>query len=559
MHSTLSASLFGSGEIEYSPFSSVAGSLEAANETCSHFGGGYIFCKQSVPKSHQHLELRAPSDGHIGSFSLAEVPLAGHLSAHAQLSSVGGRAKERWAYMRRSLDYRPSAHDATFAAAGSYSEGLEERAEDGESTKSNNCESTLAGSSGSGSLEHSHSGLCSFIHADKASASPWYDREELEESPTDYPDMSKKLAYSHLRRTGKRWELGRALKITTGGLSVLSRRHQGCRDWSDSLKFALKQHSLYPGVLEVIDCEDMGVAYRRISRSKMAWCETFHEVEAGISADSMEIADFCDSFSPAYSSSIIDQLSGSMSPSFSESMVSVDTFGSYMTTTPPMAPYGSIPSSVGRSYVPTVSSVHGCPQRLYGRQESHPYSYNMNQLWEISSPCPNSFPLHCRDSRGVIDPVPLSSMVLDRHQFCYRFQLAGNKMMWVAKNPSYEQVELHCHVRSTLVAVLLGNGYSSAWDMQRHGGLGARRQLRRSDKVPSLTIAMMPPQGSSPMAATAAGSETSESAGLCSSHCLPRIIIFPLAFSKLASVDPDIVESFVIFTGIAVLECLYAL
>ncbi|KAJ2837379.1 hypothetical protein J3B02_006431, partial [Coemansia erecta] len=60
----------------------------------------------------------------------------------------------------------------------------------------------------------------------------------------------------------------------------LIRRCLGTRKRSNPpvLVFVLRQHPRFAGVLEVIDCDDMVVAYRKIVReTQRPWRETFHE------------------------------------------------------------------------------------------------------------------------------------------------------------------------------------------------------------------------------------------------------------------------------------------
>ncbi|KAJ2395386.1 hypothetical protein GGI23_004323, partial [Coemansia sp. RSA 2559] len=155
--------------------------------------------------------------------------------------------------------------------------------------------------------------------------------------------------------------------------------------------------------------------------------------------------------------------------------------------------------------------------------------FDARELWEITSPCPSSFPLHCRDARGVIGPIPLTAMVLDRHQFCYRFHLAGNKMRWLAKRQGQSMAGLQCYVRGTVVALLLFGGCSA-------GSSGADLASSTSRRESWCEVQHI--EHSQPV----------------DSH-LPRIVVLPEAFSKLKSIDSAVVESFVLFTGIEVLEC----
>ncbi|KAJ2445826.1 hypothetical protein GGF42_005865 [Coemansia sp. RSA 2424] len=243
------------------------------------------------------------------------------------------------------------------------------------------------------------------------------------------------------------------------------------------LRFVLSPHATFSGILEIIDCEDMGVAYRKISRDGRSWCETFHKVPI------QAYAGACNAMAPA-----------------------------------------------------SFSSVDGSQDyRQYRQQQQfkqrHPQTFELNQLWEMSSPCPTSFPLHCRDTRGIIDPIPMTALVADRLRFCYRFHLAGNKLKWVARPASPCTVELQCFARATLIATLQ---FGSTLTPDKRG---------RLQRLP-------PHKGKHTLAADAYAQ-----AGTQAEERLPVVTVSPLAFSKLASVDADVIESFILFTGIEVLEC----
>ncbi|KAJ2879693.1 hypothetical protein GGI21_001699 [Coemansia aciculifera] len=265
-----------------------------------------------------------------------------------------------------------------------------------------------------------------------------------------------------------------------------------------ALRFVLRPHAVFSGILEIVDCEDNGVAYRKISRDGRSWCETFHKV-------------------PVHAYSGVRNITAP--PSFG----SVD---SRRTTVQPTLSQASSSTQTSTSTLLTLcgSQDHRCyRQQQQQLGQRHPHAFEQNRLWEMSSPCPISFPLHCRDARGVIDPIPMTALVADRLQFCYRFHLAGNKMKWMARPASTtNSVELQCFVRTTLIALLR---FSNNLVLDRRGQLQA--------------------PGKSKHAQAANARE----------H-LPVVTIFPLAFSKLAPIDADVVESFVIFTGVEVLECI---
>ncbi|KAJ2679571.1 hypothetical protein GGH99_005527 [Coemansia sp. RSA 1285] len=200
------------------------------------------------------------------------------------------------------------------------------------------------------------------------------------------------------------------------------------------------------------------------------------------------------------------------------------------------------PLLISPSIASAVSSTSSSERSLWKQQRQkwqvrHPQAFDAHELWEISSPCPSTFPLHCRDTRGTIDPVRLTPMVLDRHQFCYRFHLAGKKMRWLFKNQARCVDGLQCYVRSTVVAQLLFGGHSakdSALDLDCRIGLSESNQ-QVVDNKSERAQPHLPPRS------------------IDSHH--PQIIIFPAAYTKLAPIDCAVVESFVLFTGIAVFEC----
>lgn len=269
----------------------------------------------------------------------------------------------------------------------------------------------------------------------------------------------------------------------------------------DSSIYVLCRHPQYPNVTEVVDQKAMTINYRKISKSRRPWRQTFHSATGNYNVFNHHSVDMS---CPSYSSTSTTACS-SLS-SFSQN--------------PPLKPTPV-----------TAVTTRRCP-----------HSYDKCQLWEITSPCPLSFPLHCRDARGVIDPMPLTPMVLDRHQFCYRFHLSGNKMRWqlVPKKPNGSscvsgRVEFQCFVRNTIVAVLVvGNNNDVMADDNSSIISGSRKEWivpwRKNRQVASYTTDNV-------------------------SDCLPAIIVFDQAFSKLPDIDADVVESFVLFTGIEVWEC----
>ncbi|KAJ2725615.1 hypothetical protein GGI07_001115 [Coemansia sp. Benny D115] len=316
-----------------------------------------------------------------------------------------------------------------------------------------------------------------------------------------------------------------------------------------TLTFALRRDPRYTGVMEVVDCGDMTVAYRKIMQSSARpWCESFHEVS--------------DHFDPSRKDSGGSDLPRTRVPS------SVDTsqigfhgrissvYGRPTDMPNNAASLSSVSSrntgsSSGSQSRPGWQPGHtACPFSTLVAPSTttqgswipvsprHPRSYDVHRLWEISSPNPRMFAMHCRDARGVIDPVPLTSMVPDRHQFCFRFHLFGIKMRWVAARQKKDdtELELQCFVRNTVVAVLYGNGSGRQGAFRgRLSGLGKRKH--------SASVA------GEAMVGTGSGYSLDELV-----VGLPSVVLLPSAFAKLAGIDSSVIESFVLFTGIEVYE-----
>ncbi|KAJ2846258.1 hypothetical protein J3B02_004455, partial [Coemansia erecta] len=77
--------------------------------------------------------------------------------------------------------------------------------------------------------------------------------------------------------------LPRSLASRLGFSSTLaSRRQQG------DVRFVIAPHPRFAEIVEVIDCDEMVPAYRKVSRSGKSWHETFHEVDA---EDAVDMAD----------------------------------------------------------------------------------------------------------------------------------------------------------------------------------------------------------------------------------------------------------------------------
>ncbi|KAJ1809602.1 hypothetical protein LPJ75_004357 [Coemansia sp. RSA 2598] len=303
------------------------------------------------------------------------------------------------------------------------------------------------------------------------------------------------------------------------------------------LVFVLRQHPRFAGVLEVVDCDDMTVAYRKIAReTQRPWRETFHEV-----------ADQLDRSTSATASAAVSASFSLRSDSMRAGQTGI---GRYAASSGPLSFAASTSTSSVGSTREWEEGSQPPSQAAAWRQtlRRHPHAFDVFQLWEISSPNPSVFPMHCRDARGVIDPVPLASMVLDRHQFCFRFQLCGNRMRWqmASKDECGRRMQLQCFVRSTIVALLFftatpqqpddarANGPTSA----RHAAGSLQRQLlwnKSSKRICTPTV-------------SAASTDSTRR------PTLPSVVILPTAFGKMPDVDAAVVESFVLFTGIEVLE-----
>ncbi|KAJ2503361.1 hypothetical protein GGH96_000382 [Coemansia sp. RSA 1972] len=305
-------------------------------------------------------------------------------------------------------------------------------------------------------------------------------------------------------------------------------------------RFLLRRHPQFDDVLEVLSCQRESIAYRRILHRGKLWCTTFHRAcdrPAGPGQASVHnniaipvekaTASFQTDYSPTHASYAI----------YEPARVVPSTFCGppTMTYAPPSfggplsyAPSSNTPSS--SSYTPSFATSDSDQLRRQSQLPQHPRVFELNRLWQISSPQPGVFPLHCRDTRGVLDPVPLTPMVLDRHQFCYRFYLSGTKMRWQARKCGRNVIELQCFVRSSVVALLLFGGYGPE-DAPRPED---KRRWRKCGRSGNYALAR------------------------AESDVLPSIVILPAAFSKIVSMDAAIVESFVLFTGIEVFECFRA-
>ncbi|KAJ1795690.1 hypothetical protein LPJ59_004202 [Coemansia sp. RSA 2399] len=340
----------------------------------------------------------------------------------------------------------------------------------------------------------------------------------------------------------------RPIEASYHNYSILTKPQQCCRrvkealyqSWDadrnaggkkdEGIIFVLRRHPQYPEVLEVIDSEDKTVAYRKISRGGRSWRETFHDAARSSQQgrqNSEAIGCGSSSRTPVANNQISPASMCRTGSFVGTACWSMDSSTSQIRQLPP--PLHAVEQQLQQLHLKSESLVSTSVATVSSGswqqcQPEHPRAFDAGELWEITSPCPSSFPLHCRDARGVIGPIPLTAMVLDRHQFCYRFHLAGNKMRWLAKRQGQSMAGLQCYVRGTVVALLLFGGCSA--------------------------------EGTGPDLVSSTGRRESwcEVQHTEDSH-LPRIVVLPEAFSKLEPIDSAVVESFVLFTGIEVLEC----
>ncbi|KAJ1992786.1 hypothetical protein GGI25_003326 [Coemansia spiralis] len=188
-------------------------------------------------------------------------------------------------------------------------------------------------------------------------------------------------------------------------------------------------------------------------------------------------------------------------------------------------------------------------------------------LWEALTPYPNQFPLHIKDARTVIDTVSLASLVLDRHNFCYRFQLGTTRMRWTAKRVKRSQLALECYVRNVLVAEIFVDyekGYSP-YNVPATTSSKQKRQQPVANAASHVIDSEVSSGSSTPFSHVASDDmgnfagrvESSATAVLPEDGTYPVVTILPAAFAQLASFDETVVESFIIFSGMQMLECLH--
>ncbi|KAJ2410091.1 hypothetical protein J3F80_000830 [Coemansia sp. RSA 2526] len=361
--------------------------------------------------------------------------------------------------------------------------------------------------------------------------------------------------------------LSRSLASRLGFSSLLADRRR-----TGDLRFVITPHAQLPEVVEVYDCDEQVPVYRKVSRSGKSWHETFHEVgeaeEAVYYPNNGVISDYemasalglpypglamgygstaaasCVTFHSSTSSAVADNRralaqTANMNRAQTRAADNIHVLDS------PMAL--SSPSTVSFVNTTTVRMTRGATMgaSMYGAR----VPFDKRLLWEALTPFPNQFPLHIKDSRSVIDTVSLSSMVLDRHNFCYRFQLGHNRMRWIAKRARKHQLALQCFVRNVLVAEVFVD-YEKGYSPYNMPNSSHTTSAARAFGVNSSG-------GSTPVETVDGVGATSESNCLPEDGSLPVVTILSAAFDQLAGFDEGIVESFIIFNGMQMLECLH--
>ncbi|KAJ2744385.1 hypothetical protein GGI20_003017 [Coemansia sp. BCRC 34301] len=342
--------------------------------------------------------------------------------------------------------------------------------------------------------------------------------------------------------------LPRSFVSRLGFASTLAARRR-----PDDLRFVIMPHPQFAEVTEIYDCDERTPVYRKISRSGRSWHETFHEVNCEEELAELEAAK---------QQLLWRQQQQQQRHSSALAMGDYEMASALGLPYPGFAAYGGKPMtfSAAASCVTIQSSAVGTNSYANGGMSNQSTaSFLLNSgtvrmarastsigastggggtlldrglLWEALTPYPNKFPLHIKDMREVIDTLSLASMVLDRHQFCYRFQLGSNRMRWTAKRIRKHQLALVCTVRSAVVAEIFidfAKGYSplGATSVSSTGGLGSL------------------------------GSNGAIDIELLEDGSYPVVTILQTAFEQLADFDSEVVESFLLFTGLQVLECLH--
>ncbi|PIA18532.1 hypothetical protein COEREDRAFT_79584 [Coemansia reversa NRRL 1564] len=422
--------------------------------------------------------------------------------------------------------------------------------------------------------------------------------------------------------------LPRSLVSRLGFSNLLAERRR-----PGDLRFVIAPHARLSEVIEVFDCEEMVAVYRKVSRSGKSWHETFHAVDAkaeaeaeaaavaaagaaflhypGIGNSNRMLSDYEMASALGLPYPGIGVANPYGSPGNTQSMFGLAATASCMTfqsssssaghgqagiraiagaygsdiqifddsvalTNSSSASFTNMAAGTARMARASTSMGYALGGRrktiaasIYGRAAGVGVPFDKALLWEALTPFPNQFPLHIKDSRTIIDTVSLSSMVLDRNNFCYRFQLGTNRMRWVAKRARKNQLALQCFVRNSLVAEVFVDyekGYSpynmmapqrpSAETNGTSGTAVARGgRFGDSNTTSGISTPIEAFSGSEGISASAVGS--SSSVHLPEDGSLPLLTILPIAFDQLACYEEDVVESFIIFTGMQMLECLH--
>ncbi|KAJ2786912.1 hypothetical protein GGI15_001125 [Coemansia interrupta] len=201
----------------------------------------------------------------------------------------------------------------------------------------------------------------------------------------------------------------------------------------------------------------------------------------------------------------------------------------------------------------------GTSMGMYGGNgASNGTAIDKNLLWEALTPYPNQFPLHIKGARTMGDSISLASLVLDRQLFCYRFQLGNTRMRWSAKRARKHQLALQCFVRNTPVAEVFVDyerGYSP-YNVpnprsRKQGIPGATAAIDRRAYASNSSSGV-----STPMESDVNGA-SEDTAVLPDDGTYPIVTILPAAFTQLSNYDTGLVESFIVFSGLQMLECLH--
>ncbi|KAJ2784241.1 hypothetical protein H4R18_001229 [Coemansia javaensis] len=363
--------------------------------------------------------------------------------------------------------------------------------------------------------------------------------------------------------------LSRSLGARLGRSPVLAerRRQQG------DLRFVIAPHPLFTEVVEVYDCDGPAVpVYRKVSRSAKGWHETFHDVDPdapdavplpaaptpfnvpvmsdyamaaalglpypalGLAGGAYSSAGSCVSFHSSSSAAAAAAAAAAAGRGRAQALDSPAATSNASTASLANAattPMGRASTSMGFALTPSRGGAApaGVPA-------------DKDQLWEARTPYPNQFPLHVKDSRKIIDTLSMASMVLDRHDFCYRFSLGSTRMRWVAKRARRHQLALHCLVRNTVVAEVF---------VDYEKGYSPYSALAAPLEDPAFASGCR----DAPIGKSSSGGGGGAAVALPEDGSLPVVTILPAAFLQLDSFEEDVVESFVIFTGMQVLECLH--